>query len=216
MIPCDYMSDSVERFDCRYHDPVDTWMKSLSPFRLSYVVGQGQSFFLHHCNNAIDTKTFPLDCRRIKLARRVVDLTLQLQPSSSTFEEELYRFFTYLNTNVYKVSALLDLTFIESTRFLPQFVSMWTPHFKPASIEKNTVSRDELQYYGPPEDSSFPIRVIRGQLPPCTSRHTVLSLNNDIEAKKPYTMHLVEKMNALIPLAYNPLENPISFLPSLV
>lgn len=204
----DHLADTVRSFDLRYDDPVDKMTRLANPFRLHYLVGTPtNSFHMNFLDDELDTLGCKVECKRIKLTRHVVDSVVQLGPSE-TFEEELYRFVTHLNFNVGKIAPLLDLTYVDSTRFLPQYLRMWVYKFDAVVYARNTVGRDRKVHYGPTEEQ-IPVRVLRGKLAPCTSRRVVLSLNNDIEERLPYTTHLAERDSASIPLAYNPFENPL-------
>jgi hypothetical protein len=210
-IPTDYSATNVTRFDLRYHDPVDQFVKCSHPFQLTYLVSRkDRTFDVHRCD-VIDSTTFKLECKRIKINRFVVDAQLQSPTKSETFEEELYTLLTMLNFDVPKISSLFDFTFIESTRVLPQYVDLWVVNYTVRDIEIGTVGRDQSKWYGPPDDDDglLPVRVVNGKLAPCTSRSTVLSLNDDRGGHIPYTTHLIPHRRALVQLAYNPLENPI-------
>lgn len=228
--------DSVKTFDRRYANPLDVWKSNMNPFSLSYLSGGGSSappstFYLCECDE-LDTRSLPLQCRRIKLSRSVVDRTVEYHASDS-FEEELCLFWGLLNFDLPRVAPLFDMDEFSSTRCLPQFITLWAYRYDAvpfgpcgaASMTAETISR-----FGPPttvgESGVLPVRVVRGRLAPCTSSETLLSLNNDVDGifhpataadsnvaaaavKAPYTIHYVEKSHAFIPLAYNPLENPI-------
>lgn len=210
MIPSDYISDSVKMFDKYTHMASDVYAQYLDPWHDSYIVGSNNlnSFSLHQCE-FIDSKHFPIECRRIKLRRKLIDSILQ--KSSKSFEEELYNFITCLNFNVPQIAPLLNLTFQESTRFLPQFIKTVVIKFGIVNLDHNTIGRDKIRYFGPPEEEGvLPVRIVRGHLSPCTSRSNLLSLNDDIGgAPFTYLNHLAIRQNAIVTLAYNPLENPI-------
>lgn len=211
-IPTDYPSTQVTRFDFRHHDPMDQYIKSSKPFQLSYLVAgnNDNSFYLHQCKD-IDAKSFPVECRRIKLSRFIVDTVVEANKKSDSFEQEIYNLVTLINFDLPKVYRLLDFSFIDSTRILPQYIDMQVSNYKIHEIKHNTVGTDKIRFYGPVDENSLlPVRVVRGRLAPCTSRCNLLSLNDDIGAEQTsYTMHLVPNIRGLVPLAYNPLENPI-------
>jgi hypothetical protein len=211
-IPTETLSDRVQCFDLRYDDPVDVWTRHTNAFNLSYLVDSNSHVFHHHEIDKLDSRNLPLDCLRVKLTPSLIDALLKKK--SKTFEEEIYRFLMHLNTDLPKIASLINLDFMQSTRFLPQFIRMWTYKYTTCPIEQSTVGEDVKLCFGPPSEKSvLPVRFLRGGLSPCTSRKTLLSLNDDIAADLstpvPYTMHYSTHFNTLIPLAYNPLENPI-------
>lgn len=202
MLPEDYSFENVRPIDRRLHDPVHEWRQRSSPFTLSYLVGNEHVVYVHETDR-FDSDPFPIECQRVKLCRGYLD-TLRNQTSKS-FEEELYHFVTLLNFNVPKLASLLGFNFITCTRLLPQFIKMWVYKYDTEIVKPCVTS---TSHFGPPpRDGVIPIRVLRGQLAPCTSKDTVLSLNNDVSSKLDYTWHYSDRCKAIFPLAYNPLEN---------
>lgn len=128
---------------------------------------------------------------------------------SASFEEEIYHFLTLLNNDVPRV--MMNLNFFASTRFLLQRIKLWVFRYSEHSIAIHPVSEAEQVRFGPPAcHEIIPIRVFSGRLAECRSRSTLLSLNNNFDfLNLTYLHHFTEKWKILIPLAFNPLENPI-------
>ncbi|GBN19714.1 hypothetical protein AVEN_261793-1 [Araneus ventricosus] len=212
IIPEDAPSDTMHSFDRRIHDPLHEWIQHTSPYQLTYLVGNQHLFYVHQTHE-LQTDTLPFDCRRIKLMRSYVDALRN--DSSVSFEEELYHFITLLNFNPPLLAPLLGLDIVTCTRLVPKFIRTWVYKYDVANVSPTPIGTSLRSCFGPPERQSvLPIRVLRGQLAPCTSRSILLSLNNDLQANlpkkpSPYLMHYSDRLKALIPLAYNPLENPI-------
>jgi hypothetical protein len=132
----------------------------------------------------------------------------------------VYRFVTHLNFDVPKIRELIDLDFATSTRFLPQFIRTWVYRYETRPVVHAVAGCEAKLHFGPTRRDAgvLDARIARGRLSQCTSTRRILSLNDDIAASTllsdwngdcPYTAHYVERWNALVPLAYNPLENPI-------
>lgn len=214
LIPEDIVSDHVQTFDRRYDNPMDVWKLKSNPFHLSYLVGSTDRplYHLHECDE-LNVSSFPLACRRIKISRSFIDQLLQRK--SKSFEEELYHLWTLVNFNLPKIAHVLDIDDMTCTRFLPQFIKLWVYAHDVQFFRPSTVGRSVRSHFGPVDsDGLLPIRLVRGRLSPCTSRATLLSLNDDLGVAlpveyEPYTLHYVERHHTLIPLAYNPLENPL-------
>ncbi|GBN13097.1 hypothetical protein AVEN_257680-1 [Araneus ventricosus] len=212
LIPEDAFSDTSHAFDQRIYNPLHEWIEHTSPYQLSYLVANQNLFYVHKLNQ-LQTNTLPFDCQRIKLSRLYVDALRN--STSASFEEELYHFITLLNFNPPLLAPLLGLDIMTCTRFMPQFIRMWVYQYDTVKVSPIPINASLRASFGPPERSSvLPIRVLRGKLAPCTSRSILLSLNNDLQANLPqkplpYLMHYSDRLKSLIPLAYNPLENPI-------
>lgn len=221
MIPENTPSPTVKTYDRRYDNPEDVWIRDASPFHLSYMVDseKGQKFYLHTIDEEqLSAQFYPLQCQKILFSRHLMDGLLHKIHVS--LEHELYSFLTCLNFNVPSVASILNLDFIQSTRYLPQFLNTWVDKFKMTTFQSSTVGLDVKSRFGPPADerSFLPVRLVSGQLAPCTSRKTLLSLNDDFgklpfeHSGEPYLYHYVDRFDSLVPLAYNPLENPIVVL----
>ena len=215
LIPVHAPCQVIHSFDRRLHDPLHAWKRHQDPYRLSYLVHHPPLFDVHVTDH-LDTAALPLDCQRVKLARSYVDAVRN--DTSHTFEEELYHFVTLLNFDVPTLAPLLGLDVMTCTRLLPQCLRLWVYHYEERSLPHVPVDSKLAACFGPPDDDLIPVRVLRGQLAPCTSDTTLLSLNNDLEARlsgappPPYLWHYSLRHKTLVPLAYNPLENPLMVL----
>lgn len=210
-IPSDSRVDSVRVVDRHVQDPEAAFAEDNTPYRYTYVVAPPYSRKFSICQTSSLDDVGQLDCRRIKLSRSVVDRVLDVR--SRSFEEELYRFVAHLNFDVPKIRELLDLEFDASTRFLPESIQTWVFKYQIRAID-SSLPCGFRECFGPPEDAGvIPTRVVRGRLSPCTSTRDLLSLNDDAAATlkdwEPYTTHYSTRWNAVLPLAYNPLENPL-------
>ncbi|GFR31059.1 uncharacterized protein TNCT_391101 [Trichonephila clavata] len=210
MIPVDSSSHVVHSFDRRTHDPMHELIQHSSPYHLSYLVGNEHQCQVHEMDQLL-TDTLPIECQRIKLSRSYVDALRN--ETSETFEEELYHFITLLNFNLPQLAPLLGFNLMECTRLLPQFLRLWVYDYDSVPVSRVPIPPDLRSCFGPPECCSvFPIRVLRGHLAPCTSRSILLSLNNDLSthlSPPPYVWHYSDRIKTMLPLAYNPLENPL-------
>lgn len=207
MIPLTLQSVQVQSYHRKVDDPYDVYMRDTQPYLLSYLVQVGDHLYLHHVSG-LDAASWPTECIRIRFPRSLLDKNV-LEFSSATFEEELYRFLTYLNFDVPKIASFLNMDMVTSTRFLPQRIVLWPGNFSVHPIVLRPVNELERSCFGPTRET-IPVRLLRGRLAPCTSRSALLSLNNDIAASHlTYVQHYAEAYKSLIPLAYNPLENPI-------
>lgn len=213
MIPFNYPSASVVQYDQRLLNPEDVYIRDAEPYNLHYLTPSPPHHFYLHRIHTLNVATFPLQCITIKLTRSFLDKTV-LQKASASFEEEIYHFLTLLNCDVPRVASLLNLTFLASTRFLPQRIQLWVFKYMEKVILYRPVSVPEQACFGPPDGPGIlPIRVVSGRLAPCTSRSTLLSLNNHFEYPHlTYLHYFSETWCTLIPLAFNPLENPIIML----
>lgn len=210
MIPTNVPLQSLDCYRIPFDNPEDVYGRDAKPFDISYVVKiNPETFYLHRVAE-IRTESYPLQCIPIKLQRSLLDKTV-LRASSPTFEEELYQFLTLLNFDVPRIAPLINLSFAQSTRFLPQYVTLRTSNYTVENIESCPLGERERSWFGPPsKEEVIPTRLLRGRLSECTSRSKILSLNNNAEAPSlSYTQHFSEQWNALFPLAFNPLENPI-------
>lgn len=210
MIPIDHVSRSCKRYDRRVINPEDVYIRDAEPFSLNYLTPFGQNTFYMHHLNTLSTESFQLECIRIKLMRSFVDSTI-LNRSSISFEEEIYNFLTLLNHDVPRICSIINLNFLDSTRCLPQRIKLWVFKYSEHTIIQKPLTHNERLCFGPLVNPGvIPIRVISGRLSECTSQTTLLSLNNHYEFPHlTYTHHFSEKWKTIIPLAFNPLENPI-------
>ena len=151
------------------------------------------------------------------------DLCDLLKIQCKCFEEEIYIFIKFLNSDVSKIRKLLDLSFEESTRFIPISFKMCIEKFFINPLDISCKLTDYHQYFGPsPLSHLFDTRELNGNISACCSKNVILSLNDDIKweeikykfAKElyrynPYTIYYSTVWQTVFPLAYNPLENPI-------
>lgn len=208
-IPLDFPSIVLKRYDRRVDNPEDVYIRDMEPFSLNYLTSSDSRYFYMHRVPHLDAGAFPLQCITIKLTRDFIDTTI-LHAQSSSFEEEIYHFLTLLNFNVPRIAHVMDLDFIASTRFLPQRIKLWVFKYAEENILLYPLTESERACFGPKGFEPIPVRNVSGRLSQCTSRSTLLSLNNhhpflDID----YTHHYAEQWKTVIPLAFNPLENPI-------
>lgn len=158
----------------------------------------------------------------IKLDRFVVDKFLNIQTKS--FEEEIYTFITYLNFNVPKLRMLLgNLNFFTSTKFYPLSLKMCVEKYTSKTIPDCSITREE---FGPSTPSCsrsghvIDTRIVRGKISGASSTDILLSLNDDIwwqnqtssifnDSYNPYNIYYSTRWKTVVPLAFNPLENPI-------
>lgn len=210
MIPFDYPSTFVAHYDRHMMNPEDVYIREAEPSNLHYLVSALPHHFYLHRVDTLKLESFPLQCITIKLTRSFLDTTVLNVPSAS-FEEEIYHFLTLLNCDVPRVAHLINLNFTASTRFLPQRIKLWVFKYSVQCIAYHPMTQAEQNCFGPPAcHEVIPIRVISGRLAECTSQSTLLSLNNHFEYPNlTYLDYLSEKWKTIIPLAFNPLENPI-------
>lgn len=209
MIPIDHLSTSCKRYDRCTMNPEDVYIRDSEPFRLNYLTSFGNdAFYLHHVDT-LSVDSFPLRCIRVKLVRSFLDDTV-LNRSSASFEEEIYNFLTLLNYDVPRVRSIVNLNFIDSTRFLPQRVKLWIFRYSERDIDCRPLTTEEIKHFGPLANAGVvPVRVVTGRLSECTSQSTLLSLNDPHHSRFSYLDHYSDKWRAILPLAFNPLENPI-------
>lgn len=210
MIPADHLSTSCKRYDRRTMNPEDVYIRDAEPFHLNYLTSFGQDTFFMHQVHTLSVESIPLQCIRVKLVRSFIDNTV-LNRSSASFEEEIYNFLTLLNFDVPRICSIINLNFIDSTRFLPQRVKLWVFRYSERPTVYRPLTSDELKQFGPPVTMAVvPIRVVSGRLSECISQSTLLSLNNHYPSSHfSYLHHFAKKWQTVIPLAFNPLENPI-------
>lgn len=210
MIPIDHQSTSSKRYDQRMINPEDVYIRDAEPFSLNYLTPFGKDTFYMHRVDALSIESIPLQCIRVKLVRSFVDTTI-LNRSSKSFEDEIYNFLTLLNYDVPRICSVINLNFMDSTRFLPQRVKLWVFQYSEHNIVQRPLTSQERLQFGPLDNPGIiPIRVISGRLSECTSQSILLSLNNHYNCSHlSYLDHFTVKWKTIIPLAFNPLENPI-------
>ncbi|GFR28731.1 uncharacterized protein TNCT_116911 [Trichonephila clavata] len=91
-----------------------------------------------------------------------------------SFEEEIYNFLTFLNFDISKIREILNLSFVESTRFIPVSITTWVSEYK--SEELGPICPENTNF-GPSYDI-LNCRWIMGKLSECVSKSTIISCNN--------------------------------------
>lgn len=207
VLPENTAVNTIYPYDRRLHDPLHVWKRNDKPFQFSYLSGNQHMVYVHE-TDTLSTQALPIDCIRVKLSRCHLD-TLQNQTSVS-FEEELLHFIQLLNFDPSKLAPFLDMDIMTCTRLLPQFIRMWVYKYETALVKSTPIDKDLLSCFGPSEHSSvIPVRVLNGHLSPCTSSSVILSLNDNVKSRFNYLQHYSDRFQAVFPLAYNPLENPL-------
>lgn len=194
----------IRQYDRRIDQPEDVFIRDANPFDLSYLVPGGDTFYMYHVPR-LDVASYPEQCLTLKLNRFVVD-TRVLHRMSASFEEELYAFLALLNVDVPRVAPLLDLTFMESTRFLPQHIQLWVHQYQERTLASRPLTATERSCFGPEKEGVLSVRELSGHLAAATSHAHILSLR---DGPFRYTDHYSDHWDAVFPLAFNPLENPI-------
>lgn len=210
MIPMDHPSSSIVRYDRRFDNPEDVYARDCKPFTINFMVCVGDYAFYLHEINALNVESFPTKCISIKINRSYLD-DIVLHQKSDTFEEEIYKFLTLLNYDVPRVASMLNMEFFASTRFLPQRINLFVFKYSVQDVSYEPLCQAEQSCFGPSAQTEiFPARTVLGRLSECKSRSILLSLNSNIDFPHlKYTQHFSTQWRTLIPLAYNPLENPI-------
>lgn len=207
LLPENTAVDTVYSYDRRLHDPTHVWKQHEQPFRFSYLSGNKHMIYVHETNSMLP-QCLEFDCIRVKLSRYYLD-TIQNECSES-FEEELYHFIQLLNFNLPKLAPLLGMEVMTCTRLFPQFIKLWIYRYDTAPVKQFPIGKDILSCFGPPEHAGvIPVRVMNGKLSPCTSSSVILSLNDNVQSHLNYLQHYSDRLHAIFPLAYNPLENPL-------
>lgn len=210
IIPVHHPSTLLKRYDGHLHNPQDVYARDTDPFHLDYLLATHPRYFSMHRVDTLDIHSLPTQCFTVKLARSFIDATVLHHPSDS-FEEEIYFFLTLLNYDLPRIAHILNLDVMASTRFLPQRVKLWVHHYAEEKAVSHPLTAVERSCFGPPRGYEMvPIRVLSGRLSQCTSQATLLSLNNHHPFQHvDYIHHYAEKWQSVVPLAFNPLENPI-------
>lgn len=184
-----FTESEIKTYDAYVSDPRVTYENENEPFKLVFLSGEGRTFFVHKTNR-IDPSLYKTECLRIKLPRNFVNQRFKLYCQS--FEEEINTFLAYLNTDIPKIRDFLDITFIESTRFLPQHIQMWVHKYKVCSIPPaQSIHLDDPKW-----------RLFNNYLSIGMSKDGLISTGHP-------TLYYSTIWKTFIPLAYNPLENPV-------
>lgn len=209
MIPTNYTSTLLKRYDRHLDNPEDVYVRDMEPFSLNYLVPNDPRYFYMYRVDTFDADAFPMQCITVKLNRFFLDDCI-LHARSSSFEEEIYLFLTLLNYDVPRIARVIDLDFMSSTRFLPQRIQLWVFKYSEQQIITHPLTDSERLCFGPRSFEVVPIRNLSGRLSECTSQSVLLSLNNHFPfLDVRYFHYYAEKWQSIIPLAFNPLENPI-------
>lgn len=190
------------------------------PYDIIFLTKNGKYFNSHRENIFdINLSQFPLQCKKIKIYKNDVISDL-FKREISTFEEELYLFISYLNYDIPQIKELLNLDFIECTTFIPLSLKIKVNEY----IEKNIDGYFEQPDCFGPNNNDLQVRFIEGHLSNCFSKTYIISLRdhyafenysksqmlpNFITFYNVYNIHYAVEQKSFIPLAYNPLENPI-------
>lgn len=204
------------------NDPETIFNQMNEPYNLIFLNDCGNYFTVHKKPySQFSLSGLPIKCKRFKIYENdAINETLNL--NCNTFEEELYHFITCLNYDIPKIKSLLNLTFIQCTKFIPTAIKIYVNNYK---IAKVTGSYEKPSYFGP-NDQELQTRLIEGHLSSCTENSYILSLRDDhpfvkdIDTKKINFPHFIYNYNlyniyfslqnkSFIPLVYNPFENPI-------
>lgn len=204
------------------NDPETIFNQMNEPYHLIFLNDCGNYFTVHKKQySQFSLSGLPLKCKRFKIYKdNAISETLHL--NCNTFEEELYHFIACLNHDIPKIKTLLNLTFIECTKFIPISIKMYSNHYKTAKLAG---SYEKPSYFGP-NDNELQIRLVEGHLSSCTKNSYILSLRDhyafikDIDTKKIdfpqfiynynlYNIYFSLHHKSFIPLVYNPFENPI-------
>lgn len=183
---------TVQMYDRYESDPRVVYEKENDPFQLVYLSGERGRYYFVHKIKQLDTSLYETRCTKIKLSRHFINERLKLH--CTTFEEEINRFLSYLNTDISKIREFLNLTFIESTRFLPQYIQMWVVEYKVRVIPKAAC------VFGDDVDPKW--RLFKNRLSTGVSKDCLISTSQP-------TLYYSTIWKTKIPLAYNPLENPL-------
>lgn len=208
MIEPDENCSLVRACNSMYEAPEIVYEKENDLFNLLFFTGEKNTFCAYKMSS-FDPNKYQTKCFSVRLRRSVINNTLKL--NCNTVEEEIYMLLAQLNTNVTKIHTLLDLSFIESTRFVPQYIQTWATRYTSQPLTGCVTSPERFG----PTLHDFEVRLLNGKLSKCSSSECILSLNNDIDWDlpcknyNPYNMHYSTRWKTIFPLAYNPLENPI-------
>lgn len=209
LIPEDVEPTSIRYYDDRLDNPEDTYVRDRPPFVFCYMISLTEHRYALCEIKQLDTNSLEEQCRSIRLDRSFLDKHV-FHKASATFEEELYEFIKRINFDVPRIRDVLNFTFLTSTRVLPQRIRLWIYKYTIKAITDSPVSSAERGRFGPPAADIIPTRVLLGRLSECTSHSRLLSLNDNVHCPSlKYTDHYAVQWKSIVPLAFNPLENPI-------
>lgn len=208
-------SHPSERYSYASSEPSVVYHKVNQPFKLTCFTHCSPNYFHLHYESPteLDLRSLRLECKSVRINRGLINTHLKLQ--LPTFEYEIYEFLTRLNFDLHSIFQLIDLTFIESTVFLPITVTMLIHNYGLADVEE--ICNDSESFGIGTE--TLEVRILEGKLSECTSRTSILSLRDHFAWKdwptkftdrySPYNIHYIPDLKAVVPLAFNPLENPV-------
>lgn len=193
------------------------------PYKIIFLTKNGKYFNSHKEDVFnVNFSHLPLKCKKIKIYKNDTISNLFNLETTVTFEEELYLFITCLNYDIPKIKDLLNLDFIESTTFIPLSLKIKVDEY----TTKDLVGNFEMPNCFGPDGNDLQVRLFEGQLSNCYSKTYILSLRDHHifkkyleEGGKPefindynvYNIHYALDKKSFVPLAFNPLENPVLF-----
>lgn len=204
------------------NDPEIIFNQISDPYYLVFLTDHEKYFSVHKQNYLnFNMSGLPLKCMRIKIYQNgAINDTLNLK--CNIFEEEIYHFITCLNYDIPKIKSLLNFNFIQCTRFIPVSLKLKVYNYNSKNIEG---VYNKPKYFGSNGDN-MQVRLLEGQLSNCTVDTQIISLNDHYQFREDlnnnieqfpqfihnyhlYNIHFSVLYKSYIPLAYNPLENPI-------
>lgn len=210
-----------KQYDVRNNMPETVYEQINDPYDIIFFTKNGRYFNSHKENIFnLNFRHLPLNCKKIKIYKNDAISKLFKKDLEITFEEELYLFITCLNYDIPKIKELLNLDFIQSTTFIPLSLKMNVCEYTTKDMEGTYEMPD---CFGP-NNNDLQVRLFEGQLSNCFSKTNIVSLRdhhafesylrkeshpNFINLYNFYNIHYASEQKSFIPLAYNPLENPI-------
>lgn len=204
------------------NDPETLFNQINEPYHLIFLNDCGNYFNVHKKPySQFSLSGLPIKCKRLKIYKNdAINETLNL--NCNTFEEELYHFITCLNYDIPKIKSLLNLNFIQCTKFIPLSIKLYVNNYKTAMV---TGCYEKPSYFGP-DENELQVRLLEGHLSNCTKNTYIESLRDHYQFVKNidtktidfpqfiynynlYNIHFSLQHKSFIPLAYNPYENPI-------
>lgn len=192
------------------------------PYNLIFLTDHDNYFSIHkQYFSEFNMSGFPLKCMRIRIYKNdAINKTLNLR--CSTFEEEIYHFITCLNYDVPRIKSLLNFNFIRCTRFIPISLKMKVNNYRFKNLEG---LYKKPPYFGP-NGNNHQTRLLEGRLSNSTINTQIISLRDHYQFQKKlnddmelfpefihnyhlYNIYFSMDHKSFVPLAYNPLENPI-------
>lgn len=210
-----------KQHDARHSTPETVYEQINDPYDIIFLTKNGRYFNSHKENIFnLNFRHLPLNCKKIKIYKNDAIRNVLKKELEITFEEELYLFTACLNYDIPKIKELLNLDFIQSTTFIPLSVKIKVSEYATKDMEESCEMPD---CFGP-NNNDLQVRLFEGQLSNCFSKTHIVSLRdhrafqnyldkgshpNFINLYNPYNIHYAPEQKSFLPLAYNPLENPI-------